>query len=119
MNKNKLSIGILVGFLAITILIPITNAPIVNFPTGWDCSNIAVYVFKQEKQLGHDPTIVYGQNFSSTEGHAWVEDIHGVVLTGELGMGRKELYERFPFIIRYKKSPEGTVEWVNEWDTVF
>ena len=122
MNKNLLQIidvGILVGFLVIGILISITSAPIVNLPADWDCSNTAAYIFKQEKQLGHDPTIIYGQNFSSIEGHAWVEDIHGVVLIGGLGMKREKLYERFPVIKYYKKKPTGTPEWVNEWNTEF
>ena len=120
MNKNLLQIidvGILIGFLVIGILISITSAPIANLPTDWDCSNTAAFYFNNEKKLGHDPTIVRGSNFTSMEGHVWVENEAGEVLCGGLGMKKKDLYARFTIIEIYKEIPNtGTPEWLAEWD---
>ena len=119
MNKLQIiDITILVLFLAVTLLISIVSAPLMDpLPKHWDCSNTAAFYFNNEKRLGHNPTIVRGSNFTSMEGHAWIENEHGEILCGGLGMKKKDLYARFIIIETYKEIPNtGTLEWLAEWD---
>lgn len=96
----------------------IVEAPDFTLPESWDCSNNAAYIFITEKRLGHEPIIVYGQNFTSMEGHAWTENENGKVLIGGLDMKREDLYNRFPVIEYYSKIPTGSIEWEKEWSVI-
>ena len=121
MNKRILQIvdvAILILFLVVAFLISFVHSPSDKFPKDWDCSNTAAYVFKAEKYVGHEPTLVIGYNWNDYWGHAWVEDKEGNVIHGGekkwlySTCSKRHYYKEIP-----KRDPYGGNWSIGEWDT--